>query len=159
MSRSQLDVKGKNEYCLIGLHCPARIYTMHHRISKKLGTNVHHDEAAWHAQDPSLNLKCQNENRLIGLVRPVSQPCIIGFPSYRAHMFTMMRWHVVHKTQACTSKVKVTLRGQRPKIELFDRTVSKMYAVHCCYIANAQSIHNVLSSSCSGTFVLLAIRH
>ena len=59
MSRSHLEVKGQNEYYLIGLPCLARFATMHHRISMKLGTDVHHNEAACHAQDPGLYLKCQ----------------------------------------------------------------------------------------------------
>ena len=51
--------QGQNEYYLIGLLFPVHISTMHHRISKKLGTNVYHDEAACRAQDPGLYIKCQ----------------------------------------------------------------------------------------------------
>ena len=51
----------------------------------------------------------------IYLVWRTSQPCIVEFPSYWAHLFTM-----THKTQACTLKLKVTLRGQRSKRVLFD---------------------------------------
>ena len=41
--------------------------------------------------------------------------------------------HDAHKTQACNWNVQVTLTGQRSNWEMFDRTVSKMYAVHCCF--------------------------
>ena len=60
------------------------------------------------------------------LARTTFQPCIIGFPSYWAHMFTMMIWNFAHKTQACTSKVNVTLRGQRSKLETMHHRIPKL---------------------------------
>ena len=61
-----------------------------------------------------LEVKGQNEYYLIGLylVRLTFQPCIIGFQRNLAQTFTMLRRRVTHKTQACTTNVKVTLRGQ-----------------------------------------------
>ena len=53
-------------------------------------------------------------------------------------MFTMMRWRVAHKTKACTSKVKVTLKGRNEKFWDGRRPVINSYRVNsfvslCCY--------------------------
>ena len=113
--------------------CPACISTMHHRIYKKLGTNVHHGWGGVLRTRPRpelkmsrshLHVKGWNEYYLKGmyLVRLTFQPCIIGFQRNLAQTFTMMRRHVTRKTQACTLKVKVTLTGKMSKWVLFDRT-------------------------------------
>ena len=75
---------------------------------------AHRTQACTSLSRSHLHVKGWNEYYLKGLylVRPTFQPCIIGFQINLAQTFTMMRWRVPHKTQACTSKVKVTLRGQ-----------------------------------------------
>ena len=154
MSRSHLEVKGQNQNCLIGLYLvwPASqpciigfpCYWAH--MFTMMRWHVAHKTQACTSKF-KVTLRGRNE-----------KPCITEFPSYWAHMFTMMRWHVAHKTQACNWKVQVTLTGQRSKWEMFDRTVSKMNAVHCCFLStNTHTIHNVLSSSINLFSLFLSI--
>ena len=70
-SRSHSEVKGQNEYCLIGLPCQVHISTMHHRILKLLGTHVHHDEVA-----------CTSKVKV--MVKGINEYCLIGLPIGRS---------------------------------------------------------------------------
>ena len=117
MSRTHLEIKFQNEYCLIGLSCPVRISTMHLRILKLLDTHVHHDEVACTSKvKVTLRGQRSKEYCLIGL------PCPARISTMHLRILKLLDTHGHHDEVACISKFMVTLRGQRSKWLLFDRT-------------------------------------
>ena len=69
--------------------CLGRIFTMHHRISKKLGTNFHHNEALCRAQDPGMYLKFQ------------TIPCPAHISTMHHRITKLLGTHVHHDGVKC----------------------------------------------------------
>ena len=146
-------LKGQNENCLKRLYffrptsqpCIIRFPSYWAHMFTMMRWHVAHktQACALNVKVTLRGIKGQNENCLIGLYLfwPTSQPCIIGLPSYWAHRFTMMRWHVAHKTQVCASKVNVTLRGQRSNWETMDHRIPS-YWVHKFTMIRWHVAHN-----------------
>ena len=114
MSRSHLEVKGQNDYCLIGSPCPAGISTMHHRFQRNLAQTftmmkrllAHKTQA--YPSNVKVTLRGQNEYCLIKL------PC-------PAHISTMH--HRIPKLLGTHVHLKCQGHTQMSKLVLFDRTV------------------------------------
>ena len=86
---------------------------MHHKISKLLETHVYDEVKS------RMYLKGQGQNE---------KPCIIGFPSYWAHMFTMM-WWLWQKWKQILQKWRLSLLSLSPLYELFDAYAANDFVI------------------------------
>ena len=108
MSRSHLEVKGQNEYYLIELYLVRPAFQPciigFQRNLAQMFTRPVPERSRSH-----LEVKGQNEYCLIGL------PCPVRISTMRLRILKLLDTHVRHDEVACTSKVKVTPRGQSVK--------------------------------------------
>ena len=75
---------------------------MHHRITIKLGTNFHYDEAAYRSQDPGLYLKCQGHTRRSDRVLfDWTVPCQAHISTMHHRIPKLLGTHVQYHKVAC----------------------------------------------------------
>ena len=96
--------------------CPGCILSMHHRISKKLGTIVHHDGVVCRAQDPGLCLKFKGHT--LGqtskwVLFDMTVPCTAHIATMHHRIPKLRGIHVHHDEVKCPAQdTGLYLKGQ-----------------------------------------------